>query len=123
MESQQIDIQTEHIIHGGMYSRTIRLKAGEVISGAHYLVPTLVVTDGDCLVSSGDFWVELLGYHVIPASSGRKQIFVARRDTAITMIFRTDAKTIEKAEEEFTDEACRLMSRRSENDIFTITGE
>ena len=119
----QIELQTEHVIHGGMYARTIRLNANEVISGAHYIVPSLVIIEGDCLVSSGDGWIELSGFHVIPASTGRKQLFVARQETAITMLFRTDAKTVEDAEREFTDEHERLMSRNSQNDIVTITGE
>jgi hypothetical protein len=38
------------------------------------------------------------------------------------MIFRTDAKTVEQAEAEFTDEAEALMSRRNDNDTVTITG-
>jgi hypothetical protein len=57
-------------------------------------------------------WHELVGYNVIQASAGRKQIYVTREETAITMIFPSNAKTVEEAEEEFTDEAEMLLSRR-----------
>lgn len=123
LAAPQIELQTEHVIHGGMYARTIRLQPEQVISGAHFLVPTILIVSGNCLAFTGERWIELAGFQVIAASTGRKQIFVARQDTAITMIFRTDAKTVEEAEAEFTDEHERLMSRRSTNDIVTITEE
>ena len=56
------------------------------------------------------------------ARAGRKQIFVTRKPTVITMIFRTDAQTVEQAEAEFTDEAELLMSRQSDSDLVLITG-
>jgi len=39
------------------------------------------------------------------------------------MSFRTDAKTVEQAENEMTDEAELLMSRQSDGDTVTITEE
>jgi hypothetical protein len=120
----QIEIHTEHVLHGGLYVRTIRLAPEVVITGAHIKVPTVLVVSGKCAVFVGEGWLELDGYSVIPASKGRKQIFVTREATVITMAFRTDAKTVEEAEAEFTDEAENLMSRRQgSGDVFTITGE
>lgn len=120
----QVEIQTEHIIHGGMYVRTIRLGAGVVLVGALIKVPTVLIVNGRTRVFTGEAWIELEGYHVIPARAGRKQIFVTRAETGITMIFRTDAKTVEQAELEFTDEAELLMSRtHGDRDTVTITGE
>lgn len=119
----QIDIRTDHIIHGGMYARTIHLDAGVVLVGALVKIPTTLIVNGKTKVFTGDGWIEIEGYHVIPASAGRKQIFVTQEPTSITMIFRTDAKTVEQAEEEFTDEHEALMSRKSENDTVTVTGE
>lgn len=121
LELPQIDIQTEHVIHGGMYTRTIRLGTGVVLMGALVKIPTMLIVSGRTKVFTGENWIELDGYHVIPARAGRKQIFVTSQDTNITMIFRTDAKTVEEAEEEFTDEARALMSRHSDNDV--VMGE
>lgn len=120
----QIEIRTEHILHGGLYARTIRLAPGVVITGALVKVPTILIVHGKCSVFVGNGWVKMDGYNVIAASKGRKQIFVTSEETSITVVFRTDAKTIEEAEEEFTDDAEKLMSRLQENgDIFTVTGE
>jgi hypothetical protein len=118
----QIEVQTDHIIHGGMYTRTIRLAPEVVLAGALVKVPTMLIVSGKTAVFTGESWIELDGYHVIPARAGRKQIFITREDTNITMIFRTDAKTVEEAESEFTEEAESLMSRKSNHDTVTIIG-
>lgn len=123
LQVPQVEIATEHVIHGGMYVRTIRLDAGVVLVGALIKVPTVLIISGSTRVFTGVGWIELEGYHVIPAGAGRKQIFVTRTETVITMAFRTDAKTVEQAEEEFTGEAEKLMSRHSDKDTVTITGD
>lgn len=123
LELPQIDIQTDHVIHGGMYTRTIRLGAGVVLMGALVKIPTMLIVSGCTKVFTGESWIELDGFHVIPARAGRKQIFVTQEDTNISMIFRTDAQTVEQAEEEFTDEAEALMSKQSDKDTVTVTGE
>lgn len=118
----QIDVQTDHVIHGGVYTRTITIAPGTVLMGAHILIPTTLIVNGETAVFTGENWIELKGFHVIPAMAGRKQIFVAQEETTISMIFRTDAKTVEEAEKEFTDEAELLMSKQSTIDTITITG-
>jgi hypothetical protein len=122
LEKPQVDVNTEHVIHGGMYIRTIRLDAEIVLVGALVKVSTVLIVSGKTAVFTGEGWIELDGYHVIPARAGRKQIFVTREETSITMIFRTNAKTVEQAEEEFTSEAEALMSRKNDNDTVVITG-
>jgi hypothetical protein len=123
MELPQEPIRTEHILHAGMYVRTVRIPPGIEIIGCTYKVPTMLIVHGVTMVFTGDSWVMLEGHHVIPADSGRKQIFYTLSDTVITMIFATKAQTIEDAENEFTDEADCLMSRRAgEFDSITITG-
>lgn len=120
----QIEIHTEHILHGGMYARTVRLPAGVEITGALMKVATILIVNGKCVMLAGDVGVGLEGFQVMPASKGRKQIFATVEDTEITMIFRTDAKTVEEAENEFTDEAARLLSReQNEHDSIIVTGE
>lgn len=122
-ETPQVEIQTEHIIHGGMYARTIRLQPGTLICGCLYKVPTMLVVNGSARVYVGDGWTDVAGYNVIAASSGRKQLFLALGQVEITMMFATKAKTVEEAENEMTDEADMLVSRRDGNDLITITGE
>ena len=67
---------------------------------------------GDALVHVESGPLELHGYNVVPASAGRKQAFVALTDTHLTMIFATDARDVDAAEREFTDEFDKLMTRR-----------
>ena len=123
MAMPQVDIHTSHVIHAGMYHRTIMIPAGVMLTGALVKIPTTVTICGNCVVYVGDSTMHVSGYRVLPASAGRKQAFVAVADTWITMSFATQAKTIEQAESEFTDELELLMSRRGDLNEITITGE
>jgi hypothetical protein len=118
----QEDIATEHLIHAGMYARTITIPTGVMLTGAEIKLATVLIVSGHVSVYLDGQSVELVGHHVIPASKGRKQAFVAHADTRLTMLFPTDAITIEQAEDQFTDEAHRLMSRSGVNHVH-ITGE
>lgn len=121
----QTPIETHHVLHGGLYARTILIPAGTVLTGALIRVPTVVIVAGDVLVTLGNGEsVHLTGHHVLPASAGRKTAFVTRADTHVTMVFRTAARTVEEAEAEFTEEADGLCSRRDPtSNHVVITGE
>lgn len=121
----QVEIKTHHVLHGGMYARTIVIPAGVVLTGALIKIPTMLLISGDVAVSRGDAdVVRITGTAVIPASAGRKQAFIAYSDTSVTMAFPTRATTIEQAEAEFTDDTDLLFSRRDpETNISIITGE
>lgn len=122
LDLPQLELTTGHVLHGGMYARTVVIPAGVAITGALIKVPTMLIVQGDASVMVNDGDVRLTGYNVIPASKDRKQAFVAHEDTAVTMVFATQAKTVEEAENEFTNDADRLMSRTSSNNVI-ITGE
>lgn len=122
-EMPQFRWQIEHVLHGGMYSRTCRLLPGHLIVGVLIKVPTQLVVHGRAYVFTGEKWHKVEGFQVIAASAGRKQIFVALDETEITMIFATKAQTIREAEERFTDEFASLQTQCSEgDDLVTITG-
>lgn len=124
LELPQTFMRTDHIIHGGLYVRTITVPAGVAMVGALIKIPTLVIVQGHVTVTVGEDSVELSGYHLLPASAGRKQAWFAHADTTITMVFPTTARTVEEAEAQFTDETDLLMSRAGgEQDTFTFTGE
>lgn len=108
-----LKVTMEHHLHAGMYARTCRLAANQVIVSVLIKIPTLLIVNGDCIVLAGEEWRELKGYNVIETRSKRKQIYVTRGPTEITMIFPTSAMFVEEAEAEFTDEAHSLLSRRS----------
>lgn len=120
----QVDILTSHIIHGGLYARTIMIPAGSMITGALIKIATILIIQGDVIAYIGDKTINLCGYNILPAGANRKQAFIANMDTYLTMIFPTDARGIKEAEEEFTDEADMLISRANPmSNVINITGE
>ena len=113
-EEQQIEFKTDHFIHEGVYYRTIMMPAGSVTVGLQILKPSTVVFSGKCrLYGSGDP-IDVDGYQVFPTLAGRRTIVVCESDTWATMSYRTDAKTVEEAEEEITADVTRLGNRRYE---------
>jgi hypothetical protein len=112
MNAAQAHVEMEHLLHGGMYSRTARVKAGTVITGALIKRATVLIVQGDALMLMNGGFAELSGYNVFAASAGRKQVFVARGDVTITMIFPSAGTTVQDAEAEFTDETDLLLTRR-----------
>jgi hypothetical protein len=107
----QVAIETDHVLHAGLYARTVFVPKGVMITGALIKIATLLIVSGEATVSVDGGTLALRGYTVLPAGAGRKQAFVARTDMHLTMIFPTDATTVEDAEREFTDEADLLLSR------------
>ena len=125
LQCEQEPMPTHHLIHAGLYARTICLRAGVMLTGALIKLATVLVVHGDATAYIGGQSVRLTGYHVMPASAGRKQAFFAHADTHITMLFPTDVQTVQQAEQEFTDEYERLMTYQQayQGDEITITGE
>lgn len=109
----QEHIKTKHTLHAGVYARTVIVPKGVMITGVLVKCDTILVVSGDVLVYvGGDAPIHLRGYHPLACVGGRKQVFVALEDTNLTMIFQSDAATIEEAENQFTDEADMLLSRK-----------
>lgn len=121
---KQEEIETHHVIHGGMYARTITIKAGDMLTGALVKIPTMLVISGDVTVFADNESFRIKGFHSIPASAHRRQAFIAHEDTTMTMLFPTKASTVAQAEDEFTDEASLMMSRNEDaKNFIIITGE
>lgn len=122
LQLPQIDIETDHVLHAGMYSRTIKIPEQAVVTGSLMKINTILILNGDILVSAGDDTIRMTGHHVLTGLAGRKTSVLALKETFATMIFPTSARTVEEAEREFTDEADKLFSRQGRNNI-RITGE
>ena len=123
-EYPQEQLHTDHVLHGGISTRTILIKAGSLLAGALVKIPTTLILFGDATVFADDESIRITGYKVLPASANRKQAFIAHEDTYLSMAFVTSATTIAEAEKEFTDEAEQLMSRHeSSTNTVNITGE
>lgn len=122
--ADEVVLPTQHVLHGGMYARTICLPAGHALAGVQIRVPTILIVHGYADVNLGATGKTLRGYHVLAGSAGRAQAIYALEDTYLTMLFPTSATSVEEAEEQFTAEAHRLASRQpgAVNDAL-ITGE
>jgi len=119
----QEHVFTEHVLHGGLYSRTCMMKPHQMLTGVLMKVPTLVIVAGHCMIHTGMDHITVEGYRVFPAMAGRKQLFASLAHTFITMVYATKAKTVEEAEHEFTDEFHLLASHRDTNhNHVVITG-
>lgn len=122
--NQQLDLATQHVLHAGIYCRTVLLPEGAEMVGALIKIPTTVIVSGDVFVHGEDGWRHLLGYNVLPASANRKQQFFANQDTHISMFFPSHARTVDEVEREFTEEFASLLTRRLGANVETIiTGE
>ena len=123
MQEPQVPIFTQHVLHGGIYSRTITMPPMTKLVGAHMKIPTLVITVGSGKVLVGEKEANIAGYNVLPASADRKQIFVSLESPLIIMmLFKTDAQTVDEAEHEFTDEYDLLLSHR-QSEMNEVTGD
>lgn len=124
LANPQVEIPTHHVIHAGMYARTITVPAGVVLTGALIKRATVLIINGDAVVYRDGEPVEFTGHNVLACSAGRAMAIVARTDTHMTMVFPTTAATVAEAEDQFTDEAARLFSRLpGAVNTITITGE
>jgi hypothetical protein len=123
-EMPQTPFVTEHMLHAGMYTRTVRLPAETAAAAVLIKPPTVLIFQGTADIYSDDEVIKVTGYSVLPGSAGRKIAFVTYSDVAMSMIFPTTVRTIEEAERQFTDEHALLvpLSRTDEHRIL-ITGE
>ena len=120
----QVAVRMHHVLHGGMYARTAYVPAGAIMGCCLVRVPTIIVLAGEADIYIGqDEPLRLKGYCVVPASAGRKQVYIALTDFALTMFYATTATTVEQAENETTAEADMLASRRDGLNTVIITGE
>jgi hypothetical protein len=108
----QRDLHTASVLHGGMMARAIMIEAGTVLTGALMDIPNICIVVGDITVTTDSGPTRFTGCNILTASPGRKRIGVAHSDTWWVMLLRTDASTIEDAEDEMTMESDMLQTRR-----------
>lgn len=112
-ELPQVEIRTEHMLHAGMYARTVYMPAGSVVTGALMALDTILIIQGHCWLHNGQEATEIQGYQVLSGSAGRKSLCRTITDTVATMLFPTRATSVEDAEAEFTVEVNKLLSRKA----------
>jgi hypothetical protein len=107
----QVDLSTTHLVHGGMYARTIFIPAGVALTGALTEMDNICVLYGDITVTTDEGPRRLTGFHVLPAKAGAKRAGVTHAETWWTTIIPTELTDISAIEEAMTTEADRLQSR------------
>lgn len=110
----QVDNRIAHALHGGMYHRTGHYPAAATMTSVFVRVPTLLIVCGDVKIFVGeDHVVHVQGFEVVESQANRQPAFHFLAPTAMTMVFATNAKTVEDAENEITPEPHALQSRRN----------
>jgi len=108
----------------GVVLTTVNAALQRVPSRGLIAAQALSAAPGNMLAMDGvTKWLELNGYNVLPGDAGRKAVFVSYSPVIITTVFPTEAKTVEEAEAELTDDADRLLSRRQNANTVLITEE
>ena len=118
----QVDLGTQHLIHGGIYARTVLIPADTVITGALMAVDNVCVMCGDITVTTDAGTQRLTGFHVLPAIAGFKRVGVAHADTWWTTLIPTQLTNTHDIEDAATHEASSLQSRRLELDAVSLRG-
>lgn len=107
----QVDLQTTHVIHGGLYARTILIPAGTMLTGAQTARDNVCIVCGDIEVTTDEGVQRLTGFHVLPAKAGAKRAGVTHADTWWTTVFRTDGQTVTECEDDVAAETDGLQTR------------
>lgn len=113
LDAPQVDLETSHVIHEGVCSRTIFIKAGTVLTGAKTNLPNICIVSGDITVTTDEGPKRLAGYHVLKASAGFKRAGYAHADTYWTTIWTSELTDIAELEDEMTNESFMLQTRRA----------
>jgi len=94
-----------------MYVRTSFVPKGTAGVAASIDVPTVLIVQGDITFLGGR---RVTGFQILKGEEGRRTIAVANEDTNMTLVFPTDAETVDEAERQMTHEYENLFTRRHE---------
>lgn len=113
LKYEQVPIGTAMLAHGRMCARTIFIPAGVSLTGALINHDNICIVSGDITVTTDDGPKRLTGFHVIPASAGKKRVGRTNADTWWTCIWHTDLTDHTEIENDMTNEAESLQTRRA----------
>jgi hypothetical protein len=121
---QPCPFKTEHLVHGGIYTRTVRLPDDAVCAAVLYKVPSTLIIEGDCDVFDNGDLMRVSGYTVLPGCAGRKIAFVTRSAVKMSMMFATSLTDVAEIQKQFTDEWELLVPlSKADEHVVLITGE
>lgn len=101
----QVEPPTEHVFHGGMYCRQVVQPAGCLVVGkVHKREHFFMLVQGVLAVTEGDGVAEEIHAPFLHCSApGTKRALLALTDVLYMTIHRTDATSVEEAEDELVE--------------------
>lgn len=105
----EVPLPVEQHLHAGVYTRTGCQKAGVVCATALVKVPTQLIVCGHARIYCENDVFEVKGYKVLEGLPGRQMVVYTIEDTWATVLFATDAKTVEEAEIEAVGEEAAFL--------------
>ena len=108
----QVDLQTMHVLSGGMYARTIFIPAGVALVGATHKTDHINICMGDISVTTDEGVKRLNGYHVMQTKAGHKRAGFAHSPTVWTTVCKTDLTDLAEIESELVQEPEKLQTRK-----------
>lgn len=123
LAAPQTPCKYKHLVHGGMYVRTMYVPADQLIAGVKLKAPTLTIIVGNVIVYRESGNLELTGYNVIPGSVGRLTAVYTHTKAAISMFIRTDLKDVAEIQRQTVEEPELLSPLDPEFHEIIVTGE
>ena len=96
---------TNHYFKDGMYCRETFTHADTMLVGAtHKKASFNILTEGEVIVSDGVKEVKLKAPQIFVSDPGSQKVAYCITDTIMVNVFRTDATSVEEAEQELYEE-------------------
>lgn len=108
----QVDLQTTHVIAGGLYARTIKIPAGVVLTGAIHKKDHIDIMQGDVTVTTHEGTRRLTGHHVFETKAGLGRAGFAHTETLWTTICTTELTELSEIENELVANPEQLQTRQ-----------
>jgi hypothetical protein len=107
---EQEVVPVTHTFHGGMYAKTIYLKAGTALTGVvHETEHINIISQGDVTVINEEGESRITGFNILKCKAGSKRAGVVHEDTIWTTIFKTDETDPEKIESDLVSQGKLLL--------------
>jgi hypothetical protein len=108
----QVDLSTEHLVHGGMYCRFGMIPSDTLLTGAITRHDNVCMVVGDITVTTDQGVRRLTGINILPALAGAKRAGITHADTWWATIHATPLTDVREIEDDMTPESAMLQTRR-----------
>lgn len=96
-------VETGHLVHGGLYARTMKVKAGMLVIGkVHLKDHVCFLTKGDISVMTDEGMMRVEAPFSLACKAGIKRIGLAHTDTEWVSVHLSNLTDIKELEDELT---------------------